>query len=74
MNSIEHLSIFLNKLRNNEPFAIIRPSYEEFQIMTDNHNTNYCLKQDLLNITNYIGIKNLYIGIPCKGCNEQIYN
>jgi len=82
MNSVGHLSIFLNKLKNNEPFSIIRPADGEYQIMTGQHLTNCdnwtfsggCLQQDLLNITSYIGTENLYIGIPCKGCNENIYN
>ena len=73
MNSTDHLSIFLNKLKNKEAFSIIRLSYEEYKIIND-PNDSSVLKQDLMNIIDYIGIKNLYIGIPCKDCNEKIYN
>jgi len=82
MNSIEHLSIFLNKIKNNEPFSIIRPADGEYNIMTGQHLTNCddwtfsggSLQEDLLNVKNYIGTENLYIGLPCKGCSEHIYN
>ena len=82
MNSIDQLSFFLNKLKNNEPFSIIRPADGEYQIMTGQHLTNCdnwtfsggSLQEDLLNTKNYIGLENLYVGIPCKGCSDHIYN
>jgi FkbM family methyltransferase len=81
MNSIEHFSIFLNKLKNRDPFSVIRPADGEYQILIGNHLTNCdnwtfsggSLQQDLLNAVN-TKMDNMYIGIPCKGCNKLIYN
>jgi hypothetical protein len=79
-NSVKHLEYFLNKIRKNEPFGVIRPSDGEFQILCNNTLTNIdnwtyksggFLKNDL-----FIAIKtelpNLYIGIPCEKCNKEI--
>lgn len=82
INSIAHLSVFLNKLENNEPFAIVRAADGEYKVMVGEHLTNCdnwtfsggSLQQDLINMKDYVGTKNFYIGIPCKDCNQTIYD
>lgn len=83
-NSIQHLSVILNKLETKEPFAIIRPADGEYSVMIGNHLTN-CdnwtfkggeLQSDLLSIKNLKnGLNNFFIGIPCRGCwGDNMYN
>jgi hypothetical protein len=85
-NSIQHLNFFLQKLKNNEPFSLIRPNDGEFGILQGNKFTNIdnwtfnggILKDDLyFGIEKATKLKDSYIGIPCKDCwneaNTQWY-
>ena len=83
-NSLDHFSFFKHKIYNNEPFAVIRPNDGEYLVMTQHDFSNIdnwhydgkgCLSSDLKNaIRDMIGLENAYIGIPCKGCSDKIYN
>ena len=79
-NSVEHLHYFLDKIKRNESFALIRPSDGEYMILqgetftnTDNWtHSNNSLTDDLKNaISNATKIKNIYIGIPCYDCMNR---
>jgi hypothetical protein len=82
-NSVEHLELFINKLKNGEPFSFIRPNDGEYLIMTG-HNfatqdrwsfSGGRLIDDLFtSISKMISLPNAYVGIPCKGCYDDIYN
>ena len=81
-NSKEHLDFFINKINNNEPFAIVRPADGEFRILCDETLTNcdnWTYKQGDRLRNDMIGslmkkLTNLYIGIPCDCCNVQMKN
>ena len=75
-NSIQHLQVFLQKLKNRDPFAIIRPGDGEYFIMNDERlhtqdNWDYIpggsLRRDLLSVS--VIQPGLYVGIPCRGCH-----
>jgi hypothetical protein len=79
-NSVEHLSVFLQKLRNKTPFSIIRPGDGEYLVMNQNEVKTQdgwkfsggVLRQDLYDVKNLIqGLEQCYVGIPCPGCHEQ---
>ncbi len=81
-NSIDHLAFFIHKLQNNEPFGIIRPGDGEYGVIKDEQiatsdNWQYkpggSLSRDL-NDALKTTLPNLYIGISCQGCSEEIYN
>jgi hypothetical protein len=76
-NSINHLSVILDKLQTNEPFALIRPADGEYAVMIGKHLTNIdnwtfsggMLQRDLLEIKNLKkDLNNFFIGIPCPEC------
>jgi hypothetical protein len=77
LNTINHLSIFLDKLDKREPFAVIRPGDGEYLIMSGKHfdtqdNWKFnggVLQLDLLQVKNLIkGLHNFFVGIPCPDC------
>lgn len=81
-NSVQHLEFFKNKIKNNEPFSFIRPNDGEYLIMTGQTFTTQdswsfsggSIRHDLFtSIPSMIDIPNAYIGIPCKGCYNDIY-
>lgn len=83
-NSRNHLLCFKNKILSGEPFSLIRPNDGEYLVMTGNKFSNIdnwhydgksSLKDDLrIAICKMIGIKNGFVGIPCKDCNQQIFD
>ena len=82
-DSVEHLAFFKNKIKNNEPFSFIRPNDGEYLIMTGQTFTTQdswsfsggSIRHDLFtSIPSMIDIPNAYIGIPCKGCYDEIYS
>jgi len=83
-NSNKHLTVIQKMLDNKTPFCVIRPNDGEYLIMTHNNFSNIddwhydgkgILSQDLTNaIKKMISLKNAYIGIPCRDCNNTIYN
>jgi hypothetical protein len=82
-DSTEHLEFFKNKIKNREPFSFIRPNDGEYLLMTGQSfsNIDNCtfsggsLKDDLFaSIRKMLELPNAYVGIPCKGCNEKIFN
>ena len=81
-DSLEHLFFILNKIKNKEPFLVIRPNDGEYMILEDMRFTNIDfwtykggkLKQDLFDgIKLASELENSYVGIPCKDCwtNEK---
>jgi hypothetical protein len=69
---------FLNNIRNNINFALIRPADGEYRVLQnttltniDNwtFNANGKLYQDLNNAIHLASTKNCYIGIPCGCCS-----
>jgi hypothetical protein len=69
---------FLNKIRNIEPFSLIRPADGEYQILQNNTLTNIDnwtfvsnskLYYDLNKSIILASTKNCYVGIPCGCCN-----
>jgi hypothetical protein len=83
-NSIEHLSYFINKIEQGEPFALIRPGDGEFEVvegrpLTTIDNWTFrggSLQSDLLNAIIDMGkSKNGYVGLACKQCcGDAIFN
>jgi len=84
----EHLDILLDKITQEIPFSIIRPSDGERTVMLGETLTNCdnwtfkkggVLQQQLLDAVKTVD-PNLYIGIPCNTCNKpwnctpEIYN
>lgn len=81
-NSVQDLEFFINKLKNSEPFSFIRPNDGEHLIMVGQTFTNIdnwrfsggSIKDDLFtSIRKMIDLPNAYVGIPCKGCYNNIY-
>ena len=79
--SVEHLHYFLDKIKRNEPFSLIRPADGEYMILKgDSFNTQdewSYVKNSLTNdlhesLTNAANNKNIYIGIPCIECLNNI--
>lgn len=83
-NSQDHFSFFKQKILNKEPFCVIRPNDGEYLVMTNNNFSNIdhwhydgkgVLSRDLKNAIQKMKIlDNSFIGIPCKDCNQTIYN
>jgi hypothetical protein len=80
-DSIKHLEYLLEKIRNNEPFGLIRPADGELQILQNNTLTNIdnwtfksngILRAHLFNAI-HTELDNLYIGIPCPSCNIEMF-
>lgn len=69
---------FINKIRNNEYFGLIRPADGEYHILQNTTLTNVDnwtfiengkLHNDLTNALHLASNKNCYVGIPCGCCN-----
>jgi hypothetical protein len=82
-SSISDLDFFLNKIRNQEYFALVRPADGEYQILQNHSLTNIDnwtfqkdgkISNDLNNALNIASNKNCYIGIPCGTCNFNMAN
>lgn len=81
-NSKDHLVFFLNKIKNNEHFGLIRPADGEYAVLRNTTLTNCdnwtfnkggLLCEQLLNsLSKYT--PNLYMGIPCPCCSKEILN
>jgi hypothetical protein len=81
-NSRSHLTFFLNKIKANEPFGIIRPGDGEYAVMRDKsiHTSDSwtfksggIVSRDLKSAI-CADLPNLYVGISCQGCSTEIYN
>lgn len=80
-SSVLHLQTFLKKLADKEPFSVIRPGDGEYFIMQNeklhtqdkwDYQPGGSLQHDLLNVKNSIvDQKDLFVGIPCKGCHGE---
>ena len=84
LNSIQHLDVFINFIKERKPFCLIRPCDGEYYVLIGRNFNNIdnwhfngigSLKDDLSNQL-YIASKNsnTYIGIPCPCCNQEIMN
>jgi len=69
---------FANKIRNMEPFALIRPADGEYYVLINKSLTNIDnwtfvsnskLSKDLTDALHMASNKNCYVGIPCGCCN-----
>ena len=76
--SVTDFNYFLDKIRNNIAFALIRPADGEYHILQNNTLTNIDnwtfiqngkLHNDLNNAIHLSSKKNCYVGIPCGCCN-----
>ena len=76
--STNDLNSFLSKIRNLEPFSIIRPADGEYHILQNNtltnidnwtFTTNGKLHNDLKNAIQLASNKCCYVGIPCRCCS-----
>jgi hypothetical protein len=76
--SSSDLTCFIDKIRNNIPFAVIRPADGEYHILNNSTLTNIdnwtfvsggSLCKDLNDAVHLAAKKNCYIGIPCGHCN-----
>jgi hypothetical protein len=76
--SVGDLDYFLNKIKNKENFALIRPADGEHYILQNKTLTNIDnwtfisngkLYHDLTNSIHLASNKNCYVGIPCGHCN-----
>lgn len=76
-NMIDHIHYFIRKIKNREPFSLIRPSDGEYLILKKNEfktqdnwtNVPGVLDDDLYNaIKNAADSSKVYIGIPCHSC------
>jgi hypothetical protein len=83
-NSITHLIFFIKKIKNNEPFALVRPGDGELMIMNGQHfgtqdkwrfdggNLQSELRDALYKLAHG---KNTYVGIACKDCQgDRVVN
>ena len=77
-NSSDDFIYFMDKIKNNIPFALIRPADGEYHILQNTSltnidnwtfNSNGKLHNDLNNAIHLASKKNCYIGIPCGCCN-----
>jgi len=80
-NSVEHLNYFLNKIKKNEHFGLIRPADGELQILQNNTLTNIdnwtfksngILRNHLFNAI-HTDLDELYVGVPCPHCSVENY-
>lgn len=82
-NSLQHLDVFLKNIEKHTPFCFIRPNDGEYLIMNNrsfgtqdawHYSGNGTLTNDLKNaIFKMIGLKNAFVGIPCKACWDGVY-
>lgn len=79
--STNDFNYFLNKIRNLEPFALIRPADGEYTVLRNETLTNIDnwtfnrdgkLKDDLHYAMILAYRKNCYVGIPCGCCNRAM--
>jgi hypothetical protein len=79
--SSKDLDYFINKIRNNELFSLIRFAHDEHYILNNNtiknidnwiFTKNGKLSNDLNNSINLASNKCCYIGIPCKCCSVNM--
>lgn len=79
--SITDFDMFLKKMTNMEPFALIRPADGEYQVLMNYTLTNIDswtflkggkLKTDLDNAINMASKNNCYVGIPCECCSLEM--
>jgi hypothetical protein len=75
------LPYFLQMIKENKPFAIIRPADGEYLVMQDRTLTNIddwtfvsggTLKNTLKDAITLASNKSCYIGVPCPCCNMEI--
>lgn len=79
-NSKEHLLFFLDKIKKNEYFGIIRPGDGEHAILMNtsiNTSDKWTFTQNSrlhtdIGMSMSKNIPSLYIGIPCECCNKQM--
>jgi hypothetical protein len=80
-DSSSDFNFFLNRIRNNNNFALIRPADGEYHILQnttltniDNwtFETNGKLTEDLNNAIKLASNKNCYVGIPCGCCSRDM--
>ena len=80
-NSSNDLNYFTNKIKNMEPFALIRPGDGEFNVLQNNtiQTNDFWIFQkdgklhyDLTEALHLASNKNCYMGIPCNCCNSII--
>jgi len=81
--SCSDFNYFINKIKNVEPFSLIRPADGEFHILQNNSLTNIDnwtfiqnskLHNDLTNAIHLASKKCCYVGIPCGCCNIDMAN
>ena len=81
--SCSDFDYFVNKIRNNELFSLIRPADGEFHVLQNNTLTNIDnwtfiqngkLSNDLKNAIVLASKKSCYVGIPCGCCNINMAN
>lgn len=79
--STTDFNYFINKIRNIEPFALIRPADGEYHVLQNNTLTNIDnwtftkngkLSRDLNNAIDMASKKCCFIGIPCNCCNKNM--
>ncbi len=81
-NSRDHLTFFLNKIKANEPFGIIRPGDGEYAVMRDQQistGDNWTFRSGGKLATDLMSaictdLPEFYVGISCPGCNGDICN
>lgn len=81
-NSIEHLNYFIKKIIDKEHFGVIRTNDGEYMILNNIHfktqdiwkfNGGLVAKDLSEAVQKFDKIDNFYIGIPCKDCNNKMY-
>jgi hypothetical protein len=81
-NSRDHLTFFLNKIKANEPFGIIRPGDGEYAVMRNQQistGDNWTFRSggklaaDLMSAI-CTDLPEFYVGISCPGCSADICN
>lgn len=81
--SCSDFNYFINKIKNIEPFSLIRPADGEFHILQNNSLTNIDnwtfirdgkLHNDLTNAIHLASKNCCYVGIPCGCCNINMAN
>ena len=80
-DSLEHCNYFIEKIKRNEHFGLIRPADGELQVLQNNTLTNIdnwtfksngILRTHLFNAI-HSDLNDLYVGIPCPHCSIENY-
>lgn len=79
-NSIQHLSIVLQWIKEEKHFGIVRPADGEFYILSNSTLTNIdnwtFNSGDILQMDLFISLTkqnpNIYVGIPCNHCDDSM--